>query len=1030
MGANPAGKDGLLCEKCNKWVHVACDTISPQQLHILRRPDFHYYCPVCRETHSGVQTVWVEQLSAIGEAMDERRQKDEEKRRRALLSQDFITDLFPPFASQLVPAPVGSECGQLLSSCFAVYLQPHYVQHLQGLSLLEQVELLKNGVRRVQMKRRRERRAFLLQQKRRRLSRLKGAADTKGRVWLLDDEADCDLALLPAEPPSEERRKAVQALMACCFPMLPAPNHKVHHVASHKASVVLLPPPPDSPEPVFPSDDPAMVDLPPLDSADASMPPAPTANGVSEAHAVVRAADADAIVVKLESAQPGAMTRPGAHRHRPPVKVVPSSVLTFASPASGMMSDPRACCFCHLPGDQTGPLSAGRLLPAHPFHPQLSFAHVQCVLWSSSPYGFVNELGHITGFFSCVARCFHSLCQVCQQPGGAIGCRHGKCRAAFHFHCAVASGCLFTSDMRTFCAEHADRVKKGSRHDIQPILRRMLLRMPRIEVKDGQVVGMVRAMESREAELAADGVRGRRTVKRKSKGQWSAAWAKRRKLKDEEKGGARDLKEEKEEKEEKREEGDADEDEEEDEDGSQLPAHVSNGENGPLPFPSSEPSRSSSPSDLNAVVKQEDAGMKDEHHATGSSPSPTPPDRIPASSYHLRIGALTIHQLGSASPLPGFHSSHFLYPEGYSASRLFPSYRRPHSRTSYHCFVSAQADKAQFHIVATDDEVNPIKADSPTTAFTSLMSRFRPPLTAHPASAALSGPYFFGFGLPLVLEQLEGFEAVESLRSYERLQSTRSASDAADGDEDLDRRREREREARDVEELRRAASTVVPINATGSARTEGYRGKGQAAKATAHKAGFSSSITSTAGSASPSPPPASSSLADAGQRRKALVDHPAQLSLSQQYRAMKASTTRARVGHSPIHEWGLYASEALEPGTMVIEYLGETIRQKVADVREKRYEEVGIGSCYMFRIDDDLIVDATKKGNIGRFINHSCDPCCVTKILEYGGEKKIVVITTRRVEVGEEITYDYFFANEADRIACNCGARNCAGRLN
>ena len=29
----------------------------------------------------------------------------------------------------------------------------------------------------------------------------------------------------------------------------------------------------------------------------------------------------------------------------------------------------------------------------------------------------------------------------------------------------------------------------------------------------------------------------------------------------------------------------------------------------------------------------------------------------------------------------------------------------------------------------------------------------------------------------------------------------------------------------------------------------------------------------------------------------------------------------------------------------------------------------------MFRIDDNLVVDATMKGNAARFINHSCDVC-------------------------------------------------------
>ena len=57
---------------------------------------------------------------------------------------------------------------------------------------------------------------------------------------------------------------------------------------------------------------------------------------------------------------------------------------------------------------------------------------------------------------------------------------------------------------------------------------------------------------------------------------------------------------------------------------------------------------------------------------------------------------------------------------------------------------------------------------------------------------------------------------------------------------------------------------------------------------------------------------------------------------------------------------------------MVIEYAGELIRATLTDKREKHYESKGIG-CYMFRIDDNFVVDATMRGNAARFINHSCD---------------------------------------------------------
>ena len=45
----------------------------------------------------------------------------------------------------------------------------------------------------------------------------------------------------------------------------------------------------------------------------------------------------------------------------------------------------------------------------------------------------------------------------------------------------------------------------------------------------------------------------------------------------------------------------------------------------------------------------------------------------------------------------------------------------------------------------------------------------------------------------------------------------------------------------------------------------------------------------------------------------------------------------------------------------------------VADMREKRYVQEGIGSSYLFRVDHDTIIDATKCGNFARFINHSCN---------------------------------------------------------
>jgi len=133
---------------------------------------------------------------------------------------------------------------------------------------------------------------------------------------------------------------------------------------------------------------------------------------------------------------------------------------------------------------------------------------------------------------------------------------------------------------------------------------------------------------------------------------------------------------------------------------------------------------------------------------------------------------------------------------------------------------------------------------------------------------------------------------------------------------------------------------------------------------------------------------------------------------------------------SNIHEWGRFALEHISGNDMVIEYLGEIVRQKVADIREKRYEKLGIGSSYMFRIDDGTIIDATKKGNLARFINHCCDPNCYAKVITVEGQKKIVIYSKRDIKEEEEITYDYKFPIEEDKIPCLCGSSKCRGTLN
>ncbi|CAM0953007.1 unnamed protein product [Alopecurus aequalis] len=139
---------------------------------------------------------------------------------------------------------------------------------------------------------------------------------------------------------------------------------------------------------------------------------------------------------------------------------------------------------------------------------------------------------------------------------------------------------------------------------------------------------------------------------------------------------------------------------------------------------------------------------------------------------------------------------------------------------------------------------------------------------------------------------------------------------------------------------------------------------------------------------------------------------------------------------SGIHGLGLYTAEFIPRGSLVIEYVGEIVGQRVADKRETEYHsgkrQQYKSVCYFFRIDKEHIIDATRKGGIARFINHSCLPNCVAKIISVRNEKKVVFFSLRHINPGEEITYDYHFnqEDEGERIPCFCRSRSCRRYLN
>lgn len=128
--------------------------------------------------------------------------------------------------------------------------------------------------------------------------------------------------------------------------------------------------------------------------------------------------------------------------------------------------------------------------------------------------------------------------------------------------------------------------------------------------------------------------------------------------------------------------------------------------------------------------------------------------------------------------------------------------------------------------------------------------------------------------------------------------------------------------------------------------------------------------------------------------------------------------------------YGLRAEADLHANDFIFEYIGEVINEAHFRRRMIQYDEEGIKHFYFMSLSKGEFVDATKKGNLGRFCNHSCSPNCYVDKWVVGDKLRMGIFAERNIQAGEELVFNYNVDRYgADPQPCYCGEPNCTGYI-
>jgi SET domain-containing protein len=119
---------------------------------------------------------------------------------------------------------------------------------------------------------------------------------------------------------------------------------------------------------------------------------------------------------------------------------------------------------------------------------------------------------------------------------------------------------------------------------------------------------------------------------------------------------------------------------------------------------------------------------------------------------------------------------------------------------------------------------------------------------------------------------------------------------------------------------------------------------------------------------------------------------------------------KVKVRHTRKYGKGVFALAPIRKGEIVAVFDGPIYDEDFDDwTRDLQNHAIQIGRAKW----------RDSKG-LARWINHSCEPNCGVKSL-------VKIVAMRRIEAGEQITWDYEMTEKSDwwRMRCRCGSSMC-----